>query len=159
MADRRGGGARDARPLWGPNPFMTVRKSSCGKVMFSQAPVILSRGLAWWGVCIGGSRGGGGTHAPPGRPNSFDFMQFSGKFGVFMPPLRVHAPPRENPGSATGVHGRGGIVQGVHGGGGAWQEHAWWGYVCVAGGGACMVGEGGMCGRRDGHCSGRYASY
>ena len=34
---------------------------------------------------------------PPGRPNSFDFMQFSGKFGVFTPP------PRENPGSATGA--------------------------------------------------------
>ena len=29
-------------------------------------------------------------------------MQFSGKFGVFTPPWRVHAPPRENPGSATG---------------------------------------------------------
>ena len=44
--------------------------------------------------------GAWGTHAPPGRPNSFDFMQFSGKFGVFTPPWRVHAPPRENPGSA-----------------------------------------------------------
>ena len=41
--------------------------------------------------------GGGVRDArpPPGRPNSFDFMQFSGKFGVFTPP------PRENPGSAT----------------------------------------------------------
>ena len=39
--------------------------------------------------------GGGVRDArpPPGRPNSFDFMQFSGKFGVFTPPWRVHAPP------------------------------------------------------------------
>ena len=49
---------------------------------------------------IGGSRGGReGRTPPPGRPNSFDFMQFSGKFGVFTPP------PRENPGSATGIVG------------------------------------------------------
>ena len=40
---------------------------------------------------------------PPGRPNSFNFMQFSGKFGVFTPPLEgSRPPPRENPGSATG---------------------------------------------------------
>ena len=46
--------------------------------------------------------GAWGTHAPPGRPNSFDFMQFSGKFGVFTPPLEgSRPPPRENPGSAT----------------------------------------------------------
>ena len=48
---------------------------------------------------LGGGREG--RTPPPGRPNSFDFMQFSGKFGVFTPPWRVHAPPRENPGSAT----------------------------------------------------------
>ena len=45
---------------------------------------------------------------------------------------------------------------GVHGLG-----HAWWG-ACVAGGcvmGACVVGGGGVRGRREGHCSGRYASY
>ena len=30
---------------------------------------------------------------PPGRPNSFDFMQFSGKFGVFTPPLEGSRPP------------------------------------------------------------------
>ena len=56
---------------------------------------------------IGGSRGGAwGTHAPPGHPNSFDFMQFSGKFGVFTPPLEgSRPPPRENPRSAT-VYGK-----------------------------------------------------
>ena len=54
-------------------------------------------------VIIGGSRGGvRDAHPPPGRPNSFDFMQFLGKFGVFMPPLEGSRPPRENPGSATG---------------------------------------------------------
>ena len=43
-----------------------------------------------------------GRTPPPGRPNSFDFMQFSGKFGVFTPPLEgSRPPPRENPGSAT----------------------------------------------------------
>ena len=29
--------------------------------------------------------------------------------------------------------------------------NSWWG--------ACVAGEGGMCDRRDGHCSGCYASY
>ena len=55
-------------------------------------------------LIIGGSRGGReGRTPPPGRPNSFDFMQFSGKFGVFTPPLEGSRPPppRENPGSAT----------------------------------------------------------
>ena len=43
---------------------------------------------------IGGSRGGvRDAHPPPGRPNSFDFMQFSGKFGVFTPPLEGSRPP------------------------------------------------------------------
>ena len=46
------------------------------------------------GECIGGSRGGReGRTPPPGRPNSFDFMQFSGKFGVFTPPLEGSRPP------------------------------------------------------------------
>ena len=44
--------------------------------------------------CIGGSRGGvRDARPPPGRPNSFDFMQFSGKFGVFTPPLEGSRPP------------------------------------------------------------------
>ena len=43
---------------------------------------------------IGGSRGGReGRTPPPGRPNSFDFMQFLGKFGVFTPPLEGSRPP------------------------------------------------------------------
>ena len=61
-------------------------------------------------------------------------------------------------------------------GGCAWQRrgHAWHREgvhregACVAGGRVCMArgcmtggvhGVGGMCGRRDGHCSGLYASY
>ena len=58
---------------------------------------------------------------------------------------------------AGGVHGKGGM----HGRGCAWQG------VCMAGGvhgkggmhgkGACIAG--GIHGRRDGNCSGRYASY
>ena len=43
----------------------------------------------------------------PGGPNSFNFMQFLGNLaksyvGAPLPP-RVGAPPRENPGSATGL--------------------------------------------------------
>ena len=41
---------------------------------------------------LGGRRG----CAPPGRPNSFDFMQFSGKFGknrMLVPPLGSWRPP------------------------------------------------------------------
>ena len=76
--------------------------------------------------------------------------------------------PREG-----GVPGSGGMCgRGVHSGGHAWQGgHVWWGHVGqgeVHVGGyawqrghvwhwACMAG--GMRGRRDGHCSGRYASY
>ena len=40
---------------------------------------------------LGGGREG--RTPPPGRPNSFDFMQFSGKFGVFTPPLEGSRPP------------------------------------------------------------------
>ena len=70
---------------------------------------------------------------------------------------------------AGGMHGRGrghtwkGHVRSVLGRGHAWQGEG----VCMAGGmrELCMVGggrpawQGGMRGRRDGHCSGRYASY
>ena len=66
---------------------------------------LLSPSRALSMACIGGSRGGReGRTPPPGRPNSFDFMQFSGKFGVFTPSLEgSRPPPRENPGSATGM--------------------------------------------------------
>ena len=47
---------------------------------------------------------------------------------------------------AGGVGGRGSMC-----GGG----HVWWWGGC--GRGACVVGD--MCGRGDGHCSGRYASH
>ena len=41
---------------------------------------------------------------PPGGPNSFNFMQFSGKIGKIIcwrPPGELAPPPRGNPGSAT----------------------------------------------------------
>ena len=45
------------------------------------------------------------TRAPPGGPNSFNFMQFLGKFGKIVcwrpPPGELAPPPRGNPGSAT----------------------------------------------------------
>ena len=56
-------------------------------------------------VCSDGSKGGA-RHAPSGGPNSFNFMQFLGKFGKIVcwrPPGELEPPPRGNPGSATGV--------------------------------------------------------
>ena len=44
---------------------------------------------------------------PPGGPNSFNFMQFLGKFGKIVcwrPPGELAPPPRGNPRSATGMH-------------------------------------------------------
>ena len=55
--------------------------------------VMTSRCSEMCATISGGSRGGG---ALPGRPNSFDFMQFSGKFGKIVcwaPPLGRLAPP------------------------------------------------------------------
>ena len=53
----------------------------------------------------GGFRGGAGARPPPSkRPNSFNFMQFSGKFGKIVcwrPPPGQLAPPWRNPGSAA----------------------------------------------------------
>ena len=46
------------------------------------------------------------TRAPPGGPNSFNFMQFLGKFGKIVcwrPPGELAPPPRGNPRSATGT--------------------------------------------------------
>ena len=60
-----------------------------------------------------------------------------------------------------GMHGRGHAWQGVHGRGHVWQGGMHGRGTCVAGG-ACMAGvcmAGGVHGRRNGNCSGRYASY
>ena len=50
-------------------------------------------------IAVADLRGGVRTHAPPRRPNSFNFMQFLGEFGKIVcsrpPPWRVHAPPWE----------------------------------------------------------------
>ena len=53
----------------------------------------------------GGSKGGARDACPPPRPNSFNFMQFLGRFGRIVcwpPPGELAPPPRGNPGSATG---------------------------------------------------------
>ena len=55
----------------------------------------------------GGSKGGTGDACPPGGPNSFNFMQFLGKFGKIVcwcPPGELVPPPQGNPGSATAVY-------------------------------------------------------
>ena len=53
----------------------------------------------------GGCKGGARDARPPGVPNSFNFMQFSGTFGRMVcwrpPPGELAPPPRGNPGSAT----------------------------------------------------------
>ena len=106
--------------------------------MFSQASVILST----WGACMaGGMRGRGcmvGAYVAGG-------MHGRGMHGI-------------GACVAGGMHGRGSCGGGGRGhawqgackvGWYAWQGHAWQG--------ECMAG-GGVHGRRDGHCSGRYAS-
>ena len=53
----------------------------------------------------GRSKGGHEGRAPPGGPNSFNFMQFWGKYGKIVcwcPPGELAPPPRGNPGSTTG---------------------------------------------------------
>ena len=55
-------------------------------------------------ICSGGSKGGARDARPPGGPNSFNFMQFLGKFGKIVcwrPPGELAPPPRGNPGSTT----------------------------------------------------------
>ena len=54
-------------------------------------------------------------HTPPGGPNSFNFMQFLGKFGKIVcwrSPGELAPPPRGNRGSATGLCLRGDICPG-----------------------------------------------
>ena len=58
-------------------------------------------------VVSGGSKGGARA-TPPGDPNSFNFMQFLGKYGKIVcwrPPGALAPPPQGNPGSATGSVG------------------------------------------------------
>ena len=52
----------------------------------------------------GGSKEGAQGTRPPRGQNSFNFMQFLGKFDKFVcwrPPGELAPPPRGNPGSAT----------------------------------------------------------
>ena len=56
----------------------------------------------------GGSKGGVRGTCPPQGRNSFNFMQFLGKFGEIVcwrPPGELAPPSRGNPGSATAIAG------------------------------------------------------
>ena len=81
---------------WVPTPEHTPPREqtqTCVNITFPQLRLWAGGEYPPLNIPIGGSRGGAwGTHAPPGRPNSFDFMQFSGKFGVFTPPLEGSRP-------------------------------------------------------------------
>ena len=55
--------------------------------------IILVQKSEWMVKALADLGGREGRMPPPGRPNSFDFMQFSGKFGVFTPPLEGSRPP------------------------------------------------------------------
>ena len=92
----------------------------------------------------------GGMSVSPRVPNSFNFMQFFenlAKWYVGVPTGKLVPPPWGNPGFTTGMTGTC-MVGGMYG--------KTWG-MCGVGG---MCGGGGdTCGRRDGHYSGRYASY
>ena len=141
----------------------TVRNSSCGKVMFSQATGVggvPGRGSAWQGACV--ARGAcvvGGVH---GRLHMWqgEACMAGGMHG------RGHVWQRDMCGRGTymaggGMHGRGVCVGGgMHGNG----------CVCLCGRGACMAGgmcvrepvweeQEGMRDRRHGIYSERYASY
>ena len=116
----------------------------CGKVMFLRMSVILStgghawpggvhgRGHAWWGVCVVVGHVWWG-HAWPG--------------GAWQ--AGMHGGDVHGRGHDGGMCGRACVMGGMHGRGLVWQGDVW--------NGACMAG--GMHGRRDGHCSGPYASY
>ena len=106
-------------------PLISSQNEVWGKVMFLHLSVILFT----FGACIAGVYAvadlGGGTRGAcppsPGHSDSFNFMQFSGKYGksYFGTPLASCPPPpptRENPGFTTGMCGGG--VRG--------QENSWW---------------------------------
>ena len=59
-------------------------------------------GWQWYAPIIGGSRGGReGRTPPPGVQILSISCSFRENLACSRPPWRVHAPPRENPGSAT----------------------------------------------------------
>ena len=65
--------------------------------------LVLVQGLIRGGISSNGSKGHEGC-APPGGANSFNFMQFLGKFGKFTcwcPPGELVPTPWGNPRSAT----------------------------------------------------------
>ena len=81
-------------------------RDSSRKILFTTSSCntsIVSYGMSLVTIPVADLGGTGGAH-PPGHPNSFDFMQFSGKFGKIIcwrPPLGSWRPPWGNPGSAA----------------------------------------------------------
>ena len=83
--------------------FKIIRLCSCGldvslcllnaseRILSSKERFLIFSCLSWSNISIGGSKGGReGRAPPPGGPNSFNFMQFLGKFGKIVcwrPPL------------------------------------------------------------------------
>ena len=68
------------------------------------SPGLLAKSTMVLMQCSGGSKGGGAW--PPLGPNSFNFMQFLGKFAKIVcwrPPGELAPRPRGNPGSATAM--------------------------------------------------------
>ena len=81
-----------------PHPTTYIWWSSLGTYSLEDLP--LSPPLP----TSGGSKGGTRDSPLPGGPNSFNFMQFLGKFGKILcwcPPRELANPSRGNPGSAT----------------------------------------------------------
>ena len=71
-----------------------INKLRCAGSTFQLNIIFFKTRNIFTTIYIGGSRGGvRDARPPPGRPNSFDFMQFSGKFGMFTPPLEGSRPP------------------------------------------------------------------
>ena len=88
------------------DPLVCEWYSSVRMLPVSKDPLVCE----WYSpVSSGGSKGGvREMYPPPGGPNSFNFMQFLGKFGKIIlapPPGELAPPPQGNPGSATGKDG------------------------------------------------------
>ena len=108
-------------------PSSYRRQRSCGKVIFSQASVILfTGGTHGGGVCMVGEGGVHGGGVCMGRV-------VCGRGHVWHRACMI-----------GGMHDRGYAWQEGCGGGHVWWGHVWWGHAWQGmrgGGGACVVGE------------------
>ena len=97
----RGGGRQHTKLPNFPKNCMKLRKFQA--INLPMEPSKLTNTIS-----LADLRGAQGTCAPPGCPNSFDFMQFSGKFGKIIcwrppppPGEELVRPSQGNPGSAN----------------------------------------------------------